>query len=26
MEHGLSKPGKEGAQAALKAYRTIDVS
>ena len=25
MEHGLSKPGKEGAQAALKAYRTIDV-
>jgi hydroxypyruvate isomerase len=25
MEHGLSKPGKEGAEAALKAYRTIDV-
>ena len=26
MEHGLSKPGKEGAEAALKAYRMIDVS
>lgn len=26
LEHGLSKPGKEGAEAALKAYRTIDVS
>ena len=25
MEHGLSKPGREGAEAALKAYRTIDV-
>ncbi len=25
MEHGLSKPGKDGAEAALKAYRTIDV-
>lgn len=25
MEHGLSKPGKEGAQAALQAYRSIDV-
>ncbi|MGM9511716.1 TIM barrel protein [Larkinella sp. GY13] len=25
MEHGLSKPGKEGAEAALKAYRTIDI-
>jgi hydroxypyruvate isomerase len=24
MEHGLSKPGKEGALAALKAYRSID--
>lgn len=26
MEHGLSQPGKAGAQAALKAYRSIDVS
>ncbi len=26
LEHGLSNPGKEGAEAALKAYRTIDVS
>ena len=26
MEHGLSKQGKEGAEAALKAYRTIDVT
>lgn len=25
MEHGLSRPGKEGAQATLKAYRAIDV-
>ena len=25
MEHGLSRPGKEGAMAALQAYRTIDV-
>lgn len=25
LEHGLSKPGKDGAEAALKAYRTIDV-
>lgn len=25
MEHGLRKPDKEGAMAALKAYRTIDV-
>ncbi len=25
MEHGLSKPGKEGAQAALQAYRAVDV-
>lgn len=24
MEHGISKPGKEGALAALKAYRSID--
>jgi hydroxypyruvate isomerase len=24
MEHGISKPGKEGAQAALQAYRAID--
>ncbi|MCY7357439.1 MAG: TIM barrel protein [Rudanella sp.] len=26
MEHGLSQPGKAGAELALKAYRTIDVS
>ncbi len=26
MEHGLSKPGKEGAQTALQAYRMIDVT
>lgn len=26
LEHGLSKPGAAGAEAALKAYRTIDVS
>ena len=25
MEHGLSRPGKEGAKAALNAYRAIDV-
>lgn len=25
LEHGISKPGKEGAMAALKAYRAIDV-
>ncbi|NEU70094.1 TIM barrel protein [Spirosoma agri] len=25
LEHGLSKPGREGAQAALNAYRTIDI-
>ncbi|MBO0933862.1 hydroxypyruvate isomerase family protein [Fibrella aquatilis] len=25
LEHGLSKPGREGAEAALKAYRSIDV-
>ena len=25
LEHGLSKPGKDGALAALQAYRTIDV-
>ena len=24
MEHGISKPGKEGALAALNAYRVID--
>ena len=24
MEHGISKPGKEGALAALEAYRAID--
>lgn len=26
MEHGLSQPGRAGAEAALRAYRTIDVS
>lgn len=26
LEHGLSKPGREGAEAALNAYRTIDVA
>ncbi|MCU0354194.1 MAG: TIM barrel protein [Cytophagales bacterium] len=25
LEHGIKKPGREGAQEALKAYRTIDV-